>query len=185
MKKVGKALLTIIATLLALALPACQQDSIMAPQPPVMENIAGISADLEGGTFLRCAELTLRYHQKHGYYHGGNVNLGRGSNLRISNAALTPPPGTPSGTDVTVTMMAEKSASGDEIIFTFGPSGCQFDPPARIKLSWEELNVALPVLYYIDDNGTYMPMAPGHIDVQDKYLTIDVHQFSRYALGAE
>lgn len=117
---------------------------------------------------------------------GGKVKLPGGSTLRISKGALTPPPGTPFMQDVTITILVEKSADGrNELVFTFGPSGCQFSPAAEVTFDWTDLEGSTVNLYYIDENGNYILQSPDNIDFKNKKMTIFVDHFSRYAIGTE
>jgi hypothetical protein len=98
---------------------------------------------------------------------------------------LTPPPGTPLGAPVFVTMEVEKDTINNQLIFTFEPSSCQFDPPAEVVFNYTDLGFELAALYYIDENGNYIPQSPEHISISNKKMTIYIDHFSRYALGAE
>ena len=97
---------------------------------------------------------------------------------------MTPPVGTPNGADVTLTMLVERSEDGNnELIFTFGPHGSQFNPPVEITFNWEDLGSDTAILYYIDDNGNFIQQEPDQIDVQGKRMTLFLDHFSRYAIG--
>lgn len=118
-------------------------------------------------------------------YSGGTLQLsqGNGSHFHINEGALTPPPGTPFGEDVTITMEISYDSIGQELIFTFGPSECVFGPPARIKIDYKILGIENPQLYYIDPNGNYIPQTPSHINTKKRFMIIYVDHFSRYALA--
>jgi hypothetical protein len=111
------------------------------------------------------------------------MSLPNGSMFQLSHGSLTPPPGTPSQQAVTLTMSCERDSAGKELLFTFGPSGSQFNPPAMVTLSWKDLNVEIPKLYYIDRDGNYIEQTPDDISVRGKWLRIYVHHFSRYAIA--
>ena len=121
---------------------------------------------------------TLKF--KKGAYKGGKIQLDQGSKLTIAKNSLTPPPGTPEGAKVTITMNVE--LVNGELIFTFGPHGCQFDPPAELRIDYSDLGVELPDLYYIE-NGEYIKQAPDHIDTQGRFMLLNFDHFSRYAVA--
>ncbi len=121
---------------------------------------------------------TLKF--KNGVYGGGLIKLGQGSALFIPRKSLTPPVGTPRGADVTLTMNVE--LVNDELIFTFGPHGSQFDPPAWLRIDYGDLGVELPALYYIE-NGEYVEQAPDHVDTQGRFMLLHFDHFSRYVVA--
>jgi len=73
--------------------------------------------------------------------------------------------------------------ANDKINLTFGPHGCQFDPPAQLRVDYSDLGVELPTLFYIDENGNSIEQAPDHIDTRGKWLTLSFDHFSRYAVA--
>ena len=121
---------------------------------------------------------TLKFKKR--AYKGGKIKLDQGSKLTIAKNSLTPPPGTPKGAKVTITMNAE--LVNGELIFTFGPHGCQFDPPAELRIDYGDLGVELPALYYIE-NGEYVEQTPDHVDTQGKFMLLHFDHFSRYAVA--
>ena len=92
-------------------------------------------------------------------YQGGNIQLPNGSTFHIVRGALTPPSGTLSGADVTITMVVEKDEVNNALTFTFGP-------PAEIWLDYSDLNVTKATLYLIDTDGDYIEQTPYDIDTQ-------------------
>ena len=116
-------------------------------------------------------------------YTGGNLWLPNGSSFHLTRGALIPPPGTPQGADVTITMQAEKGQADNELVFTFGPSGCQFNPPAEVWLDYSDLQLQKATLYLIEEDGTYTEQAPYNIDSQGQRMSLLIHHFSRYALA--
>jgi len=121
---------------------------------------------------------TLKF--KKGDYKGGNIQLDQGSKLTIAKNSLTPPPGTPDGAKVTITMNVE--LVNNELIFTFGPHGCQFDPPAELRIDYGDLGVKRPTLYYVE-NGEYVEQAPDHLDTKNRFMLLNFDHFSRYAVA--
>lgn len=137
------------------------------------------------GTYPQYGEALVSYWSKKGIYKGTAINVPDGSNLSISAGALIPPPGTPLGAPVLVSMQAEKDEMNNQLIFTFGTSGCQFDPPAEVVFDYSDLGFELATLYYIDENGNYIPQSPASVNISNKKILIYINHFSRYAIGAE
>jgi len=127
----------------------------------------------------------IRFHAPTNHYRGGNLDLPNGASFNIQGGALIPPPEIPWGEEVTITMLCEKDSVKNELIFTFGPSGCQFGSGARIFLDYRDLGMDRALLYYIDENGNYILQSPDYIDYEQKRMTIYISHFSRYAIGAE
>ncbi len=128
---------------------------------------------------------TFRYVSGIGGYRGGEILFGEDdrSKFKLEDNALTPPPGTPVGADVTITVEIDYDSTRNEFIFTFGPHGCQFSPRAEIRLDFRNMDVEVPTLYYIDDDGNYIQQQPDQIDVNKRWMFIKVDHFSRYALA--
>jgi hypothetical protein len=82
-------------------------------------------------------------------------------------------------------MEIEKNDTTNELIFTFGPSGCSFYPAGKVFLSYEHLDIDVPVLYYIAENGDYIEQSPDNIDLNQKSIVLYIDHFSRYAIGME
>lgn len=120
-----------------------------------------------------------------GTYNSATVNIPLVSKFQFDNGALTPPPGTPSGADVEITMEVDlvKKQGDRYLVFTFGPSGSQFSPNATVTLDWSLLEYLDVTLYYIDENNNYIPMSPDEIDIVNKKVTLYIGHFSRYALS--
>ena len=118
-------------------------------------------------------------------YKGTAINIPNGSNFSISNGALTPPPGTVPGSDVEITMLVEKDTVKNQLIFTFGPHGSTFNPPAEVIFDYSDLGISEASLYYIDENGNYIPQTPASISVKNNKMLIYIDHFSRYAIGTE
>ncbi len=131
------------------------------------------------------ASKTFKYSNVLGGYRGGKLSFsldGR-SKLDLPDNALTPPPGTPLGADVTITAEVDFDSVRNEFVFTFGPHGCQFDPQVEIKLDIRGMDLNMPQLYYIQDDGTYTLEQPDQVDSNWRWLKINVNHFSRYALA--
>lgn len=119
------------------------------------------------------------------FYKGGTLMIGRGtgSNFHVNDGALVPPDSIPWGSDVTITMQVDYDEENGELLFTFGPHGSTFLTPARIRLHYNQLGVDKADLYYIDDDGNYIPQVPDDINFKKHFMDIYVHHFSRYALA--
>jgi len=176
--------------LIAISINACNETS-----PFEAEEEAPITA-LEKMNALACprtpavdegypqsASMTINYFRARKCYRGGAMSLPNGSMFQLTYGSLTPPAGTSPHAPVTLTMACERDSAGKELLFTFGPSGSQFSPGAKVTLSWKDLNMEIPKLYYVDHKGNYVEQTPDDIDVKGKWLVIHVHHFSRYALA--
>ncbi len=117
-------------------------------------------------------------------YGGGNLQVNSSSTFHLLGGALTPPAEL-LGDKVTITMLVEKDDVNNQLIFTFGPSGCSFSPSAEVWLDWSDLGISAPKLYYVESNGNYIEQAADSIDLQGQRLSLHIDHFSRYAIGAE
>ena len=127
----------------------------------------------------------FRFNRGLNQYRGGSMEFADGhkSKFSLEDGALTPPANIPWGNPVWITMEVDYDSVRQELLFTFGPHGSQFAPGAQIKLDYSALGINLPNLYYIDDNGNYIPQRPDQIDTNKKWIKITVDHFSRYALA--
>lgn len=127
---------------------------------------------------------TFVYSPEDGFYKGGTLKVaGYGSNFHVFDNSLIPPPGIRFADDVVITMVVDYDAEKHELRFTFGPSGCRFEQPARIKLDYRVLGVDVAKLFYIDKNGDYVEQQPDNIDTKHRFMTINIKHFSRYAVA--
>ena len=139
----------------------------------------------DSGDYSINVSKTFTYEDGKGQYKGGNIKFGSNnkSKFTLEKGALTPPPDVAWGEPVTITIQIEYDASKQELLYTFGPHGCQFSPRAMIKLEYSELGIDVPTLFYIDENGDYNEQQPNQIDINKKWLKIRVDHFSRYAVA--
>ncbi len=172
-----------LVTGLALTFNACTEQSPVAPAENGAD--ASITTLAKRGhrgrkdkNYAFSGSKTLKFKKR--AYKGGKIELDQGSKLTIAKNSLTPPPGTPKGAKVTITMNAE--LVNGELIFTFGPHGCQFDPPAELRIDYSDLGVELPALYYVE-NGEYVKQAPDHVDTKNRFMFLNFDHFSRYAVA--
>jgi hypothetical protein len=117
-------------------------------------------------------------------YNGVAITLPNGSVFYTVGGALTPPEGTVFGEPVKITFTAERDERNNELLFSFGPSGCQFSPAAEVKLSWKDLNIdTAPTLYYLESKRKRIEQLPDEIDLRGQWMIIKINHFSRYALA--
>ncbi len=117
-------------------------------------------------------------------FQGGQLKVENGTTFSFKNGSLTPPSG---WTDdrIILSMEVERDIMDNELQFKFGPSGCKFNPSAKIWFNYEDLGISAPKLYYIDSEGNYIEQSPEKIDYRGNKMLISVDHFSRYAIGAE
>lgn len=189
----------VIALVLGVVLTSCEKQ---APFAPGAESGAQTITALSKGkaksgnaygrvrkmeaaaNYPQAASMTLTYIDSLGVYEGGTIRIPNGSMFHVYQGSLTPPNGLGNKKPVTVTMLAEKGQGADELIFTFGPSGSSFYPPAEIWMSWSEMGVnSAPELFYIDADGNYIAQKPDAVDRKGKRFLLKVYHFSRYAVA--
>jgi hypothetical protein len=129
-------------------------------------------------------EMTVVYNKELKGFIGGNMHVLNGSKFHVFDLSFTPPKNGPKKKPVTLTMKVEKEGEGNdqELIFTFGPSGCEFSPAAEIWLNWEDLGFDDVKLYYIQGNK-YIEQEPDVYESTNRRLKLKVSHFSRYALA--
>jgi len=191
----GLAIILLFTIGMVISFSGCSKQLPFEPQISAEEETSDLSLSLgkknkdrdkdKDEDYPQYAERTLKYTNDKKGYQGGNVNVPGGSTFHIKSGSLTPPPGTPHGASVTVTMLVEKIVNAndeEELIFTFGPSGVKFDPPAVAWMKWSDLEVKTVKLFYIDSGDNYIEQKPEKIDKKKKKLMIYIDHFSRYAL---
>jgi len=133
--------------------------------------------------YPQIASLEIVWFGQQNGYSTGNLNFVNGTKLYVPFNSLTPPSGTPPCESVMINGLIEKDEVNNELIYSFGPSGCQFDPPADLWMKYGDLGNGNPILYYIDANGNYIQQQPHDINKKQKWLQVKIHHFSRYAIG--
>jgi hypothetical protein len=133
--------------------------------------------------YPQSASCVVRYFKNWGYYRGSSCNIPNGSFFEFGHGTLVPPENIPLGDELTITMRCDRDPVSGELIFSFGPSGCQFDPPAKVWLDWSELGSPSAMLYYLKEDGGREEQLPDQIDVNNKHMCIYIDHFSRYALA--
>ena len=129
-----------------------------------------------------CSGTSYALKNKRGYL-GFKMTLPNGSTFWVDNHSLTPPPETKPSSNVTITMTAEMDQTNNTLFYTFDPSGCTFDPPAEVYLSWSDLNASTVKLFLIDENGNQLETYPDGVDEIGQYLILRIPHFSRYAVA--
>ena len=119
-----------------------------------------------------------------GSFQGGQLKVENGTTFSFKSGSLTPPTG---WTDdrITLFMEIDIDPAKNELLFSFGPSGCKFGPSATIWFNYADLGVSVPTLYYIDSNGNYIEQEPERIDYRGNKMLLKIDHFSRYALAAQ
>jgi len=141
-----------------------------------------------GGNWPLIASKTYTYNDSLGGYNGGKIEFGinNKSSFHIKDRALIPPAGpsmSPRMRDATVTMRIDYDPVAGQLLYEFGPHGCQFQPCAMLKMDYGELQIEEPVLFYIDERGNYIKMEPHQINTNQKWIMIKLDHFSRYAVS--
>jgi hypothetical protein len=187
--KIISLLFTLVLALVLLMATGCQNQEPLSPVSLGANETGNLTTFYKPPAFIpttnypQYGSATSEWWTAKDTYKGTSFNIPNGSSLSLSNNALTPPPGTPANEPVTLTMLVEKDEINNQLIFTFGPHGCQFNPPVEVVLFWEDLGIDLANLYYIDDNGNYILQNPDYIDIQNKKMVLYIPHFSRYAIG--
>lgn len=190
----------LVVVSISLVLFGCSKDHAMNISGPDNEPFSIIDTDTTGsyigngwnfgdGTgniHLMTQSKTFHYKADGSGYEGGRIYFAsevNESHFLLQDNALTPPPGTPEGANITITMNIDYNVERQEFMVTFGPHGCQFDPSAEIKIDYKALQIPLPNLFYIDENGNYTPQAPDDVNLDEQWMIIYIDHFSRYALA--
>ena len=180
---------SIIFLSLILLFTSCQESNPL--QPVKAESNIGTESELNilpdstnSTIFPMYASKIFNYIDSLGYYEGGNIKCnGNKSKFNLDDGALTPPATSRKGNNITITMNVDYDQVNNELIFEFGPHGCQFSPAARVKLDYNPLGINIATLYYIDENGNYIEQTPDYININKKYMMINLDHFSRYAVA--
>jgi len=185
-------IITVLTTVTVLAfLAGCEKQDALSSLDSAGSNIVSSPTsflkpgDPLPGSYPQTGSCIGEYWLQKNLYKGNSINVPNGSNFSFSNGALTPPSGIPFGDPVPIMMLVEKDTINNELLFTFGESGCQFNPAAEVVFDYTDLGISAAQLYYIDDNGNYIPQPPAYINVRNNKMIIYIDHFSRYAIGAE
>lgn len=150
---------------------------------PTLPGLSGLYEKIVDVVNEITVTATATYLKKEHCYSEVKLFHPNGSFLYIPKGALTPPEDVKWGKPVTITINVKKDLTKKELTFTFGQSGCKFDPSAEVTLCWNDLGISNATLYYIDDDGNYIAMSPDEVDSGSKTIKLFVRHFSRYALA--
>jgi len=168
---------------MALAFNACTNQAPLQPEG----NVSALSKGKPGGeseyNYPLYTDLTFLANHK-GSFQGGQMKVENGTTFLLSNGSLTPPAGWTEDR-IILTMEVDMDVTRNELLFEFGPSGCQFNPSATIWFNYADLGISAPKLYYIDGNGNYIEQMPQAINYRGNKMLISIDHFSRYAIGTE
>lgn len=118
-----------------------------------------------------------------GGFTGGLMTVENGSSFEVAEGACRPPLELPNLRLCQLTMNVDLDNEKQELLYTFGPSGSSFDPPADAWFDYKDLNLESAAVYYIDENGLYHKLEPEIIDLQQKRIKVRINHFSRYAIS--
>jgi len=168
---------------LAIHFNACTEQAPLSSQTENSVSVLAKGGQKSEYNYPLYTDLTFLANSK-GSFQGGQLKVENGTTFSFKSGSLTPPSG---WTDdrIILSMEVDKDTTKNELLFTFGPSGCQFNPSATIWFNYGDLGISAPKLYYVDSNGNYIEQAPEKIDYRGNKMLISVDHFSRYAIGAE
>jgi len=132
---------------------------------------------------VQTSAKTVKFQKQKDKYETTVIGHFNGSSLLIWEGSLSPPDYMKWGDPVTITMTVEKDPVNNQLIYSFGPSGCQFWPPASLWISWKDLGSETAELYYIDETGQYVRQEFDGINLFDYTYLIFITHFSRYAVA--
>ena len=186
-------LIVLICSIVVINFYGCSQDSSLnAVQDDSDLNLGILAKRIKttststtiSGNYPQFGSCDPKYFAQWNAYNGDLINIPNGSQFSFLYGALTPPAGSAMGSKITITMQVDKDEINQQLVYTFSPSGCVFNPVATIWLSFKDLSGSgVPNLYMIDANGNYNPQVPEEIDILGQRLKISVHHFSRYAVA--
>lgn len=139
-------------------------------------------AKLIDGSLYEEGSFLSEYVEDKDFYKPVLISISNGSFLRIPNKSLLPPEDLV-GKDVEITMTVTNDVENNELLFQFGPHGCEFIIPAELCLSWKTTNSKNATLYYLDEQGNRNEHLPDQIDILNKRMIININHFSRYAVA--
>jgi len=128
-------------------------------------------------------DLTFLANSK-GTFQGGQLKVENGTTFSFKSGSLTPPAGW-TDNQIILFMEIDIDTAKNELLFSFGPSGCEFSPSATVWFNYADLGISVPTLYYIDSNGNYIEQEPEKIDYRGNKMLLKIDHFSRYALAAQ
>jgi hypothetical protein len=189
-----KTLFIILTVSLSIALTSCSDQFATAPD---MESNTDVYAKRDitvrstsidesstvDSEYPQYGNVVVYFKSNKDEYNGSTCELENGSCFTFSNGTLIPPSYITWGEEVTLTMQADLDPGTGELIYTFGPSGCQFLEPATLILDYSILGSENVTLYYLDDDNNRVEHLPDNVDLFNKQVHLYVNHFSRYALA--
>lgn len=171
----------IFLMVIMIGISACSQDSeiLSLDSKNQSDNLEGLLID---GSLSEENTSVSIYSEDEEFYTPVLITISNGSFLKVHNKSLQPPQDL-IGKDVEITMEVTKDQESNELIFTFGPHGCEFISPAELCLSWKTTNSSNATLYYLDEHGNKKEHLPDQIDIENKRMIININHFSRYAVA--
>ncbi len=181
---------------MALNFSACSKESTMGPTVDSDQQEVGEPESLakKGGNggnggnepeynYPLFTDLIFLANSK-GTFQGGQLKVENGTTFSFKSGSLTPPAGW-TDNQIILFMEIDIDTAKNELLFSFGPSGCEFSPSATVWFNYADLGISVPTLYYIDSNGNYIEQAPEKIDYRGNKMLLKIDHFSRYALAAQ
>jgi len=172
--------LTILVSLVTILACDYNQDDINGPY--------ALDVNLDN-KFPITSVKTLEWIQDEHCYQGAYFFAGpTKSSFFIEKGSLTAPEDHLVKSPVKITYTMDKKGN-KELIYTFGPAGCTFDPPAIVTMDFTEIKstnnscTEQPKLYYICDDSTLVEQAADQINLQERWLKVKISHFSRYAIA--
>ena len=158
---------------------------LISENSPILENLSmdNYLPTLNSVSYPQNASCFVRFFKNWDQYRGSGCQIPNGSFFEFQHAALSPPSETTWGEDITITMTVEMDSLRRELVYSFGPSGCTFDPPAKLWIDWSDLGSDKATLFYLKNDGTREVQLPDQIDVYNKHMCIYINHFSRYAVA--
>ena len=141
------------------------------------------SAEIVETVVIQEASGTVYFKSSLNDYAGLGFGHPNGSQFILQPESLTPPDEIPWGENVTITMTVEKDLTNGQLIYTFEPSGCTFEPAAVLWISWSDLGTETAKLYSINKKNRYIEETPDIIDYEGKKFQVQISHFSRYAVA--
>ncbi len=127
-------------------------------------------------------------------FEGGDLKVKNGSSFHVAEGALIPPITSllrrllkvvtvSMEVDLVEDLEIPQQGRVKALVYTFAPSGSQFDPPADAWFDFSDLNSPNAKVYYIAKDNNYIELEPAKVDLVNKRLLLKVHHFSRYAVA--
>lgn len=160
--------LGVFILIVSLDMMGCSQDSPLQPSVikyPLREN------------------KIFQYDATNQVYGEGEISLENGSIFKIRKGALIPPNRHKKGKGVNIIVDVSINETNNVETYTFGPSGCQFQPCLEAVFNYSSFGTNQVNVYYIEDDGSWTELTSTRIDTVKKLIYCNISHFSRYALA--